>query len=215
MTMKNTVFWDVAPCRYFVNRRFGGTYRLHLQGRSNPRTMNQREQIASAIAICSSETSVNKIPTRRHIPEDGILQVFICSRNISIKRYTKKQDPCVIFNVFFPHESCDFIGNEIKTSFMLSWDRYTDYDQVLNWRSLFAIHKHQIYLSTIEILEAITERIVKKCCNIRTFISLFITLLTFGRPKEVYFNFVMNILRTTRCRRMYWLLFHENNWWTR
>jgi hypothetical protein len=31
--MKNAVFWDVAPCRYCVNRRFGETYRLHLQGR--------------------------------------------------------------------------------------------------------------------------------------------------------------------------------------
>jgi hypothetical protein len=31
--MKNAVFWDVAPCRPSVNRRFGGTYRLHLQGR--------------------------------------------------------------------------------------------------------------------------------------------------------------------------------------
>jgi hypothetical protein len=30
---KNAVFWDVAPCRSCVNRRFGGTYRLHLQGR--------------------------------------------------------------------------------------------------------------------------------------------------------------------------------------
>jgi hypothetical protein len=27
--MKNAVFWDVAPCRSYVNRRFGGTYRLH------------------------------------------------------------------------------------------------------------------------------------------------------------------------------------------
>jgi hypothetical protein len=26
-------FWDVAPCSSCVNRRFGGTYRLHLQGR--------------------------------------------------------------------------------------------------------------------------------------------------------------------------------------
>jgi hypothetical protein len=33
VTMKNAVFWDVAPCRYCVNRRFGGTYRLHLHGR--------------------------------------------------------------------------------------------------------------------------------------------------------------------------------------
>jgi hypothetical protein len=33
VTMKNAVFWDVAPCRSCVNRRFGGTYSLHLQGR--------------------------------------------------------------------------------------------------------------------------------------------------------------------------------------
>jgi hypothetical protein len=33
VTMKNAVFWDVALCRSCVNRRFGGTYRLHLQGR--------------------------------------------------------------------------------------------------------------------------------------------------------------------------------------
>jgi hypothetical protein len=31
MTMKITVFWDVALSRSSVNRRFGGTYRLHLQ----------------------------------------------------------------------------------------------------------------------------------------------------------------------------------------
>jgi hypothetical protein len=31
--MKNVVFWDVAPCTSGVNRRFGGNYRLHLQGR--------------------------------------------------------------------------------------------------------------------------------------------------------------------------------------
>jgi hypothetical protein len=33
VTMKNAVFWDVAPCRSCVTRRFGGTYHLHLQGR--------------------------------------------------------------------------------------------------------------------------------------------------------------------------------------
>jgi hypothetical protein len=31
--VKNVVFWDVALCRSWVNRRFGGTYRLHHQGR--------------------------------------------------------------------------------------------------------------------------------------------------------------------------------------
>jgi hypothetical protein len=34
VTMKNAVFWVVAPCRACeMNRRFGGTHRLHLQGR--------------------------------------------------------------------------------------------------------------------------------------------------------------------------------------
>jgi hypothetical protein len=32
-SLKNAVFWDVAPCRSCVSRRFGGTYRLHFQGR--------------------------------------------------------------------------------------------------------------------------------------------------------------------------------------
>jgi hypothetical protein len=36
VTMKNAVFWDVAPCRSCVNRRFGGTYRLNLKGRKKP-----------------------------------------------------------------------------------------------------------------------------------------------------------------------------------
>jgi hypothetical protein len=31
--LKNTVFWDVESCRYCVNRRFRGTYRLRLHGR--------------------------------------------------------------------------------------------------------------------------------------------------------------------------------------
>jgi hypothetical protein len=34
VTMKNAVFWGVAPCRCDrLNRRFGGSYRLYLQGR--------------------------------------------------------------------------------------------------------------------------------------------------------------------------------------
>jgi hypothetical protein len=30
--MKSTIFWDITPCSLLkVNRRFGGTYRLHPQ----------------------------------------------------------------------------------------------------------------------------------------------------------------------------------------
>jgi hypothetical protein len=35
VTMKNAVIWDVALRRSRVNRRSGGTYRLHLQGRKS------------------------------------------------------------------------------------------------------------------------------------------------------------------------------------
>jgi hypothetical protein len=31
VTMKTAVFWDVAPCGFTINRRFGGTFRLHFQ----------------------------------------------------------------------------------------------------------------------------------------------------------------------------------------
>jgi hypothetical protein len=51
--MKNAVLWDVTPCRSYVNRRFGGMYRLHLQG----------------IKIRVRGTSVS----RWLQPEDGIL----------------------------------------------------------------------------------------------------------------------------------------------
>jgi hypothetical protein len=32
VTVKNALFWDVAPCKYCVKRHFWGTYCFHLQG---------------------------------------------------------------------------------------------------------------------------------------------------------------------------------------
>jgi hypothetical protein len=41
--MKSTIFWDITPCSPLeVNRRFGGTYSRHLQGRIS-RARYQRE----------------------------------------------------------------------------------------------------------------------------------------------------------------------------
>jgi hypothetical protein len=66
-------FWDAMPCRYCVNRRFGGTYRLNLQGIK----LREQRTTLKMEAIRSSETSVYTIYTRRHIPEDGILWIFV------------------------------------------------------------------------------------------------------------------------------------------
>jgi hypothetical protein len=69
--MKNVVFWDVAPCRSCLNRRFGETYRLPLQGR----IIRERGTSLSRWLQIAAETSVHTGSTRRHIPEDGILQI--------------------------------------------------------------------------------------------------------------------------------------------
>jgi hypothetical protein len=54
VVMKNTIFRDITPCIPLkVNRRFGGTYRLHLQGRrirqAKPKNM-QVEIMANLLA---------------------------------------------------------------------------------------------------------------------------------------------------------------------
>jgi hypothetical protein len=87
VTMKNAVFWDVAPCRSCGNQHFGGAYRLHLQGR---KSHEQGTSVSGWLqthagfsltdipavkmeAICSSETSIHTRSTWRHIPQDSIL----------------------------------------------------------------------------------------------------------------------------------------------
>jgi hypothetical protein len=50
VTMKYSVFWDVAPCRYCANQRFGGTYRLHIQGKR----ISER---GTSLSRCSSSSS--------------------------------------------------------------------------------------------------------------------------------------------------------------
>jgi hypothetical protein len=77
VVMKSYIFWDITPCRPLkVNWRFGGTCRLHLQGRRISRARNQSESSwqADMGATCSSETSVEFQRTaRRYIPEDRTL----------------------------------------------------------------------------------------------------------------------------------------------
>jgi hypothetical protein len=99
---KSTIVRDITPCSPLkVNRRFGGTYRLHLQGRklSQPRnqlclphdfTLFSCSFYSSALkmeAMCSSETSVGfQQTTRRYIPEDNILHNHRCE---NLKSYVR------------------------------------------------------------------------------------------------------------------------------
>jgi hypothetical protein len=43
VVMKNIIFWDMMPCSPSnFNRRFGGTYCLHIQGQRNKFSKNQQ-----------------------------------------------------------------------------------------------------------------------------------------------------------------------------
>jgi hypothetical protein len=92
--MKSIIFWNKMPWSPLsVNRGFGGTYSLHLQGRRNKLSKKPAcqllacwflaELISSTLkmeAICSSETSVDtQRTTRRHIPnfKELVLYTFL------------------------------------------------------------------------------------------------------------------------------------------
>jgi hypothetical protein len=48
VVMKSIIFWDMRPCSPLsFNRRFGGTYRLHLQDRRNTFRKTASKQVAS------------------------------------------------------------------------------------------------------------------------------------------------------------------------
>jgi hypothetical protein len=74
--LKSIIFWDMTPCSPLsITRRFGGSYRLHLQGRG----LLNYSSILKMEAICSSKTSgTTQRTTRRHIPEDDTLHNHRC-----------------------------------------------------------------------------------------------------------------------------------------
>jgi hypothetical protein len=91
VVIKSIIFWDMTLCSPLsFNRRFSGTYRLHLQGRRNRFSKIQQAQMAGRIirlkmeAICSSETSVEtQLTTGHHIPEDDTLQSLVSTHNLT------------------------------------------------------------------------------------------------------------------------------------
>jgi hypothetical protein len=79
-SMKSTVFWDITP--YIlpkVNRRFRGTYRLHLQSGSISRARNQRESRWQDVGHMFFRNSVDfKRTTRDYTSEDKNLYNHRC-----------------------------------------------------------------------------------------------------------------------------------------
>jgi hypothetical protein len=59
VTMKNAIFWDVAPCGSYKNRHLMGTYRLHRQNDTNRRARNN---------VSSNEQTRHTSWSRRYVP---------------------------------------------------------------------------------------------------------------------------------------------------
>jgi hypothetical protein len=78
VTMKHAVSLHVEQCGSIINRRFGQTLRLHLQGRKNNRlTLFFVRIISSTLKMeetRSSEMSFYNKSTQCDTPEDGILR---------------------------------------------------------------------------------------------------------------------------------------------
>jgi hypothetical protein len=90
VTIKSAVFCVVTPRISERTRRFGATYRLHLQGRrvNQARNKSRLNLLFSCLAyyltlkmeaICSSEASRFLRTTRRYNREDHTFRVSSCS----------------------------------------------------------------------------------------------------------------------------------------
>jgi hypothetical protein len=84
VTTRNAFFWDVAPCSYCKNQRFGGMYGLHHQSDKNAElgttfavTSNPRTLRSMIVATLFSLTSFLTRVIRRNIPEDDIFKIVM------------------------------------------------------------------------------------------------------------------------------------------
>jgi hypothetical protein len=59
VVMKSIIFWDMTPCSPpKVNRRYGGTRRLHLQGRRNRFSKPASKQVASTTCLLAGLVNI-------------------------------------------------------------------------------------------------------------------------------------------------------------
>jgi hypothetical protein len=55
------IFWEMTPCGSYKNRRFGGSYRLHLQG---VRIQTSTERVVSS---CIDSDSYGTTPSEQRV----------------------------------------------------------------------------------------------------------------------------------------------------
>jgi hypothetical protein len=96
--LKNTTFWDITPCSPLkVNRRFGGTYRLHLLGRI------RRARYQQILATCFHAGILlslffgpeygGDVPPKRGLTLDGLYGVVSQKTELFITTAVRHSNP--------------------------------------------------------------------------------------------------------------------------
>jgi hypothetical protein len=63
--MNSIIFWDMTPCSSSsFNRRFGGIYRLHLQGRRNKFSKTSKQSLLNHQALINFLRDIKRLVTR-------------------------------------------------------------------------------------------------------------------------------------------------------
>jgi hypothetical protein len=80
------IFWDIEPFIPYIGRRFGATYRLHLQGRTSAEQETSLQQVAKSnhlglatcctLVSCSSVTVTSSSLSLRMLTASNLLILF-------------------------------------------------------------------------------------------------------------------------------------------
>jgi hypothetical protein len=92
--MKSIIFWDVTPCSpSSINRRVGGTYHFHFQGRRNKFSKNQPGSRWQAELIFSTLKMEAICSPKRRLKLDGLNGVISQKMILFITTAVKTPNP--------------------------------------------------------------------------------------------------------------------------
>jgi hypothetical protein len=109
LKIKIAIFWDIAPCSLYMNRSFGGTYHLHLQGRKSAKQETS-----------DSRSLYNCYPDPQLILPSQLLWLVSCSADIRTCRCRWYFPPKRLFiyrlHGAISHKMVIFITAAVRTS---------------------------------------------------------------------------------------------------
>jgi hypothetical protein len=93
--LKSIIFWDMTPCSLSsFNRRFGGSFRLHLQGRRNK---FKNQQASKQVASCLVWRWRRYVPPKRRLKLDRLHGVISQKMILFITNDAKTSNPTDLF----------------------------------------------------------------------------------------------------------------------